>query len=168
MGPQLVACVSQPPLPAETLKPPTLKAPWRPGVAGCIALFFGPIAGALVVASSLRRMGHQKSARKFLPLALVAAAAECAILAIWIPLPLNPVVGLGAEIAFLFIFPVFIKKEFHEWQASHPSAVPYPGWKAIGWGLLGAVVFLAIYILAFVTLAAVLIILDASKTWTAR
>jgi len=41
-----------PPLPSETSK-----APWRPKVAGRIAFFFGPVAGALVVAISLRRMG---------------------------------------------------------------------------------------------------------------
>src|SRR5271170_3001895 len=108
-----------PPLPAETSK-----APWRPKAVGLIALFFGPVAGAWVVAISLRRMGHKQSARKFLPLALVAAAAECAILAIWIPVALNPFVGLGAEFAFLFIFPVFVKKEFSQWQANYPSAAP--------------------------------------------
>jgi len=163
MGPQLVACVSQLPLPAETLK-----EPWRPGVAGRIAFFFGPIAGAFVIAGSLRRMGQQKIAKKFLPLALVVATAECAILAIWVPVALHPFAGLAAEIAFLFIFPVFLRKEFSEWQASHASTMPSNGWKAIGWGLLGAVVFVAIYVLAFVAVAAVLIILHSSQTWNTR
>lgn len=42
-----------PPLPSETSK-----APWRPKIAGRIAFFFGPVAGALVVVISLRRMGY--------------------------------------------------------------------------------------------------------------
>jgi disulfide bond formation protein DsbB len=146
----------------------TPKAPWRPQAAGRIAFFFGPIAGALVAAISLRRMGRQQSAKKLMPLALAVAAVECAILAIWIPVALNPFVGLGAEIAFLFIFPVFMKKEFSEWQAKHPCAMPSNGWNAIGWGLLGAVVFIAIYILAFVAVAAILIILHSSKSWNTQ
>jgi hypothetical protein len=150
-------------LPAETAK-----APWGPKAVGLIALFFGPVAGAWVVAINLRRMGHKQSARKFLPLALVAAAAECAILAIWIPVALNPFVGLGAEFAFLFIFPVFVKKEFSQWQANYPSAAPSSGRSAIGWGLLGAVVFIAIYILAFVAVAAALIILHSSRSWNTQ
>jgi hypothetical protein len=62
-------------LPSEVPKPP-----WRPKVAGRIAFFFGPVAGALVVASSLRRMGYQQRAKKVMLLALGAAAVEAAIL----------------------------------------------------------------------------------------
>ena len=149
-----------PPLPAETSK-----APWGPNAVGLIAFLFGPIAGAWVVAISLRRMGHQQSAGRFVPLALVAAAVECAILAIWIPLPLNPFVGLGAEFAFLFIFPAFMKKQFSKWQAAHPGTVPSNGWNAIGKGLLGALAFIAIYFLAFAAVAAVLIIRHSSRSW---
>jgi len=149
-----------PPLPAETAK-----APWGPKAVGLIALFFGPIAGAWVVATSLRRMGQQKSAGKLVPLALIVAAVECAILAIWTPLPLNPFVGLGAEFAFLFIFPAFMKKQFSEWQAAHPGATPSNGWNAIGKGLLGALAFIAIYALAFAAVAATVIIRDSSKSW---
>jgi len=152
-----------PPLPAVTPK-----APWRPNDVGLIAFFFGPIAGALILASSLRRMGHRGSARKFVPLALVIAAVECAILAVWIPLALNAFAGLGAEFAFLFIFPVFLKKQFSEWQSTHAGTVPSNGWNAIGWGLLGAFAFVAIYILAFVGVAAVVIIRNSSKTWSSR
>lgn len=152
-----------PQLPAETPK-----APWGPKAVGLIALFFGPIAGAWVAAISLRRMGHQRSAGKFVPLALVVAVVECAILAIWIPLPLNPFVGLGPEFAFLFIFPAFMNKQFGEWQAVHPGAVPSNGWNAIGKGLLGALAFVAIYILAFAAVAAVLIIRHSSRSWNTQ
>ena len=116
------------------------------------------------MAISLRRMGHHQSSKKIVPLALVVAAAESLILALFIPLPLSPFVGLGAEIAFLFILPVFMKKEFSEWQATHPSTTPSNGWNAIAWGLVGALVFLVTYLLVFVAVAAILVILDASNT----
>lgn len=136
-----------PPLPSETSKPP-----WRPKVAGRIAFFFGPVAGALVVVVSLRRMGNPQSAKKVLLLALGMAAAE-AVIIFFIPDALARLVGFGAEIAFLLIFPVFMENEFSEWQAAHPNATPSNGWKAIGWGLVGTAVLLMIFFLMFVGLS---------------
>ena len=135
------------------LLPETPKAPWRPKVAGRMAFFFGPVAGALVVIISLRRMGHQQRAKKVMLLSLGAAVVELAILFL-VPDALSRLVGFGAEIAFLLIFPVFMEKEFSEWQATHPSAMPSSGWNAIGWGLVGTVVFFVIAILVFVVLSA--------------
>jgi len=137
-----------PPLPSEVSN-----APWRPKVAGRIAFFFGPVAGALVVVASLRRMGHPQSAKKVLLLALGMAAAE-AVIIYFIPDALSRLVGFGAEIAFLLIFPVFMENEFSEWQGAHPSATPSNGWKAIGWGLVGTAVLLLIFFLMFVGLSA--------------
>jgi len=137
-----------PPLPSEIIK-----APWRPKAAGRAAFFFGPVAGALVVAVSLRRMGYRQSAKKVMFLALGAAAAEATIL-FFIPAVLSRLVGFGAEIAFLLIFPAFMEKEFSEWQATYPSAKPSNGWNTIGWGLVGSVVFLVIAFVVFVVLAA--------------
>ena len=107
-----------PPLPSETSK-----APWRPKVAGRIAFFFGPVAGALVVVISLRRMGHSQSAKKVLLLALGMTAAM-AVIIFFTPDALSRPVGIAAEIAFLLIFPVFMEYAFSEWQAAHPSAIP--------------------------------------------
>jgi len=98
-------------------------------------------------------MGHPQSAKKVLLLALGAAAAEAAII-FFIPDALSRLVGFGAEIAFLLIFPVFMEKEFSEWQATHPSAMPSNGWKAIGWGLVGTTVFVVIFFLMFIGLSA--------------
>ncbi|HEY2168150.1 MAG TPA: hypothetical protein VGJ30_00880 [Candidatus Angelobacter sp.] len=139
-----------PPLPSEVSKPP-----WRPKVAGRIAFFFGPVAGALVVASSLRRMGYQERAKKVMLLALGAAAVEAAIL-FFIPEGLARLVGFGAEIAFLLVFPVFMEGQFTEWQAAHPDASPCSGWSAIGWGLVGTVLFLVIAFLVFLGLSPLL------------
>lgn len=61
------------------------------------------------MAISLSRMGCQQTAKKVMLLALGAAAAEAAIL-FFIPDVLSRLVGFGAEIAFLLIFPVFIKE----------------------------------------------------------
>jgi hypothetical protein len=131
------------------------EAPWRPKVAGRIAFFFGPIAGALVVASSLRRMGRQQTAKKVILLALGATAAE-SVIVFFIPDALSRLVGLGAEIAFLLIFPIFMENEFSKWQAAHPSAVPSNGWKAIGWGLIGTLLFFVIAFFIFVGLSVLL------------
>jgi hypothetical protein len=139
-----------PPLPAEASK-----APWRPKVAGRIAFFFGPIAGALIVAISLRRMGYQQAAKKVMLLAVGAAAAEAAIL-FFIPESLSRLVGFGAEIAFLLVFPVFMENEFNEWQASRPSAAPSKGWNSIGWGFVGTAMFIVISLFVFFGLSALL------------
>src|SRR5579864_1745073 len=50
-----------PVLPAEMLKPP-----FHPKVAGRIAFWFGPIAGALISVVSLRRTGHPLRAKRVL------------------------------------------------------------------------------------------------------
>jgi hypothetical protein len=131
------------------------KAPWRPKAAGTIAFFFGPVAGALVVAISLRRMGYQQRARRVMIVALGAAAVEAAIL-FFIPEALARMVGFGAEIAFLLFFPVYMEGTFSEWQATNPGARPSSGWSAIGWGLAGTVVFLLIILLVFVGLSPLL------------
>jgi len=131
------------------------KAPWRPKIAGRIAFFFGPLAGAQVVAVSLRRMGHPQAAKRVILLALGMSVAEAAII-FFIPDVFSRLVGLVAEIAFLLIFPVFMEKEFAEWEASHPSAAPSSGWNAIGWGFVGSVVFVVVISLVFVLLAAMI------------
>lgn len=136
-----------PPLPSETSR-----SPWRPKAAGSIAFFFGPVAGALVVAISLRRMGYQQRARKVILLALALAAVEIAIL-FFTPDALSRLVGIGAEIGFLLIFPAFMEKEFREWQDANPAARPSSGWNAIGWGLVGIVLFLVIAFLVFLGLS---------------
>ena len=88
-------------------------------------------------------------------LALGMTAAEGAIL-FFIPDILSRLVGFGAEIAFIMIFPVLMEKEFTAWQASHPGSAPSNGWKAIGWGLIGVALFLVVLFLVFIVLGAVL------------
>ena len=136
-----------PPLPSETPKPP-----WRPKAAGTIAFFFGPLAGALVVVISLRRMRHQQQAKKVMFLAVGISLIEAAIFMV-IPDAVGSLVGLAGEITFLLIFPVLMQGEFLQWQAAHPDLRASNGWSAVGWGLLGAALFLVIAFLVAVLLS---------------
>lgn len=133
-------------LPAEKVK-----APWRPKTAGRIAFFFGPLAGAQVVAISLRRMGYQQAANKVRFLALGFAILEVAIL-VFVPDAIARLIGIGFEIAFLMIFPVLMEKEFGRWQADHPATLPSSGWRAVGWGFLGILMFFVVALVVFIVL----------------
>jgi hypothetical protein len=113
------------------------------------------MAGALVVAISLRRMGYQQIARKVMFIAVGMAAAEAAILCV-LPDILSRLIGFGAEIAFVLIFPAFMEKQFNEWQATHEGVPPANGWSAVGWGLLGILLFLIILFFVFLALAALI------------
>ena len=122
---------------------------------GAHCSLFGPVAGALVVAISLHRMGYEQIAKKVMILAFGVTAAEVGILLL-IPEFLSRFVALGAHVVFLLIFPVLMEKEFSQWQATHPNAMPSNGWKAIGWGLVGIVLFFVIAVLVFLGLSALL------------
>ncbi|HET9792787.1 MAG TPA: hypothetical protein VFR08_15945 [Candidatus Angelobacter sp.] len=128
-------------LPTDASKPP-----WRPKTAGWIAFWFGPVAGALVVAASLRRIGHEQRARKVMILAFVAGIAEVAILS-FVPEGVGHVLGFAGHIGFLLLFPPLMEAEFNGWQAAHEAVEPANGWKALGWAIGGAV---AIFAIAFI------------------
>lgn len=99
-----------------------------------------------MVAISLRRMRHQQRAKKVMFLAVGISIIEAAIL-MFIPDAMARLIGFAGEIAFLLVFPVFMQGEFLQWQAAHPDLRPSSGWSAIGWGLLGSVLFLVIALL---------------------
>jgi hypothetical protein len=108
-----------------------LKPPFRPKVAGRIAFFFSPIAGALVSVVSLRRMGHPLKARRIFLWTLLAAVI-LAVAIILTPDIFGRVIGLAAEFAFYGILPGLQEKEFSEWQTAHFELQPSNGWKALG------------------------------------
>jgi hypothetical protein len=128
-------------LPAEASKPP-----WRPRTAGRIAFWFGPVAGALVVAASLRRIGHQQKARKVMILAFVVGTVEAAILS-FVPDGVGRLIGLAGHICFLLFFPPLMEAEFNGWQEAHEAVEPSNGWKALGWAVAGA---FALFAIAFI------------------
>jgi hypothetical protein len=127
------------------------KAPFEPRVAGRIAFFFGPIAGALVSVVSLRRTGHPLRARKILRWTLLVAAV-LAVALILLPDGLGRIVGFAAEIAFYSVYPKLQDAEFAQWQQANPGMVPSSGWGAVGWGLLGLVLFVVVAIVVGIPL----------------
>lgn len=129
-----------PPLPQETPKPP-----FRPQVAGRIGFFFSILAGALVSIISLRRMGHSEKAKKVLWITVLSAALIAVVLLL-MPDALGRLFGLGLEVGWYFVFPKIQDREFQQWQATHADVEPTSGWKALGWGFLGSVLFFVIII----------------------
>jgi hypothetical protein len=119
------------------------KPPFEPKVAGRIAFFFGPIAGALVSVISLRRAGYPLRSGKILRWTLLVSAAMALVLVI-LPDALGRLFGLAAEITFYSVYPRLQQKEFYEWQGAHPEILPSNGWGAIGWGVLGVALFFVV------------------------
>ena len=139
-----------PSLPAETPK-----VPWRPKVAGRIAFFFGPIAGAFVSSISLRRMGFPEKAKKVRLLTLGGSVALMTIF-FFIPDAWMRVLGFGLEAAFFAIFPLIQDKEFEAWEAANQDRSPANGWTAIGYGFLGLLLYILLAVLWFVILGWIL------------
>lgn len=110
-----------------------------------MAFFFGPIAGASVSIVSLRRMRHPEKAKRVFLWTLLAATLLAVVLLVT-PDGLGRLIGLASEFIFYFIFPRIQDHEFEEWQGAHPDVPPSNGWKALGWGVLGLFLFLAIAI----------------------
>jgi len=135
-----------PVLDAERLTPP-----FAPAVAGRIAFFFGPIAGALVSVVSLRRTGHPLRARQVLRWT-IAVAAVMSLVLILLPNGLGRLFGFVAEITFYTVYPKLQNDEFAIWQTANPGVEPSNGWKALGWGFLGAILFFVVAILIAIPL----------------
>jgi hypothetical protein len=129
-----------------------LKAPFRAAVAGRIASWLGPIAGALVSVISLRRMNCPAQANRVFVLTLLAAIVLSTVLLLT-PDALGRLIGFAAEIAFWLIFPRIQHQQFEDWQSAHPDAQPSNGWLAIGWGFAGLLLFLLITMLVGFILA---------------
>ena len=136
-----------PVLPAERLVPP-----FSPKVAGRIAFWFGPIAGALVSVVSLRRTGHPLRARQILRLT-IAVAAVLSLILILLPDGIGRLFGLVAEITFYSVYPKLQEDEFAIWETANPGVESSNGWKALGWGFLGLLLFLVITVLIAIPIA---------------
>jgi FtsH-binding integral membrane protein len=136
-----------PVLDAERLTPP-----FEPAVAGRIAFFFGPIAGALVSVISLRRTGYPLRARQVLRWT-IAVAAVMSLVLILLPDGLGRLFGFVAEITFYSVYPKLQKDEFAIWQTANPGVEPSNGWKALGWGFLGLLLFFVVGLLILIPLA---------------
>jgi hypothetical protein len=120
------------------------KPPWRPKVAGYVA-FLGPIAGALVAAASFRSMGQPRKANQtvFYTLLLCIAFLIPFILAIPDGAPIKKIMVLAVEGAGYSIFPSIMREDYLKWKASNPGVKPRNDYASVGWGVLGALTYVA-------------------------
>jgi hypothetical protein len=128
---------------SPTLAAEMSKPPYDPKVAGRIAFFFGPCAGALVSIVNLRRMGYPLRSKKILGWTILATTILATVLLL-IPSGFGRIVGLAAEITFYKIYPRVQEREFGDWQSLHPELQLSNGWTALGWGSAGLAMFLVI------------------------
>jgi hypothetical protein len=122
------------------------KPPWRPKVAGYVALILGPIAGALVTAASFRSMGQPRKAHQtvFYTLLLCIAFLIPFILGIPAGAPIKKIIMLAVEGAGYSVFPSIIREDYVKWKASNPGGKPRNDYASVGWGILGALIYLTI------------------------
>lgn len=108
------------------------------------SLIFGPIAGLLIGWQNLKRMGKATEARGFLTKGVVLVTLYLVLMSV---IKKQEVLG---SIGWFFnlIFPVWIYFGWHKkWLEQNPNHNAW-NWSILGWGLLGAVIFLVIaYIL---------------------
>jgi hypothetical protein len=122
------------------------KPPWRPKVAGYIAFFLGPIAGAFVVAASFRRIGQPQKAQNTVFYTLLLSIAFLIPFVLGIPAgaPIKKIILLAVEGAGYSVFPSIIRGDYVKWKASNPGVKPRNDYASIGWGLLGALIYFSI------------------------
>ncbi len=99
-------------------------------------------------------MGYQERANRVLWVTACSLVAVAAIL-FFIPNSLVRIVGIGVEGAFCVAFYLVQDREFREWEATHMGTTPSNGWRALGWGIVGILLFLVIAFAVFMVLAMV-------------
>jgi hypothetical protein len=82
----------------------------------------------------------------------VGAAALAAVLTL-IPSGLGRIVGIVAEVAFYQVYPRLQEREFGVWRTAHPDIQPLKGWRAVGWGLVGLLLFFVVFFVVAFPLA---------------
>jgi len=122
------------------------KPPWRPKVAGYVALILGPIAGALVAAASFRSMGQSRKAHQTMLYTLLFCMAFLIPFILGIPAgaPIKKIMALAVEGAGYSVFPSILREDYMKWKASNPSMKPRNDYISIGWGVLGAFIYIII------------------------
>ncbi len=96
-------------------------------------------------------MGHPEQASKAFSVALFGSLG-LAIVLFFVPDPFARLVALGAEFAFYHIFKDLQKNEFAGWQAANASVQPANGWLAVGWGFVGLLLSLVVFLVVFIVL----------------
>ena len=121
------------------------KGPWRPKVSGYIALFLGPVAGALVAAASLRRMGQLRKARETLLYTLILSVAFLVPFILFIPsgAGIKKIILIAVEGAGFSAFPSIVREEYMKWRPLNPDVKLRNDYLSIGWGILGIFIYVA-------------------------
>jgi hypothetical protein len=125
------------------------KPPWRPKVAGYVALVLGPMAGALVVGASFRSMGQPRKAQQTVFYTLLLSIAFLVPFLLLIPAdaPIKKIILLAVEGTGYSVFPSIVRQDYAKWKAANPGVKPRNDYGSIGWGVLGALLYIAIGIL---------------------
>ena len=99
------------------------KPPWRPKVSGYVALFCGPIAGALVAAASFRSMGLPRKAQQTMSYTLLLCIAFLIPLILGIPAgaPIKKLIAVAVEGAGIVCFPPSFEKTTWRGDALTPT-----------------------------------------------
>ena len=125
------------------------KLPWRPKASGYVALFLGPLAGALVAGASLRSMGQPRKAHRTLFYTLMLCIAFLIPFLLGIPAdaPIKKIILLAVEGVGYSVFPSILREDYVKWKKTHLGVKPRNDWAATGWGILGALMYIALSVL---------------------
>jgi formate-dependent nitrite reductase membrane component NrfD len=124
---------------SEKIAPP----PWSPHIPAITAFFLGIGGGLAVSYVNLRRFGKERT-DTIIPLGLLGGAS----LVVSLLLP-QVIPSIVKYIVIALIFYFYHKNEFEEWEKNDPIGYPDNWWTAIGWGLLGLLIYLTIIVLFF-------------------
>jgi hypothetical protein len=119
-------------------RPQPPSPPWPPLAATWATLFLGPLAGALVTAANLRRLGRPDKAL----FALVTGLGTLSLLgAAWISGEGAGERGLGAYLLLslgnIGLYLYLQQSDFSAWVRAHPRDTPTTLWTAASWALIG-------------------------------
>jgi hypothetical protein len=118
--------------------------PWTPLAATWATLFLGPLAGALVTAANLNRLGRRDKALFAL---LAGVATLLALGGLWAA---NLATGERGLLAYgvlsagnigLFLYLQY--DDFRQWTTAHPRDAPLTAWAAAPWALIGFALMLS-------------------------
>jgi hypothetical protein len=133
-------------------------APWPPPAALWSTLFLGPLAGALVTAANLRRLGRNDKA------IFALAAGIGALIALGTLWAFNLVAGERGLLTYLVLsvgnsglFFYLQQADYRLWVRAHPRDDPAPPATAVPWALIGFALTLALLLVWLTAVALTLV-----------
>jgi len=107
------------------------------------------MAGALVAAASFRSMGQPRKAQQTVFYAVLSCITFLIPFVLGIPAdaPIKKIILPAVEGAGFSIFPSVLREDYVKWKAANPGVKPRNDYASIGWGLLGALLYIAMGVL---------------------